>query len=347
MNATALETDAFLAACAEAERFVGATAPNPPVGAAALDANGKILAVSAHERAGTAHAEARVLEECRARGILGQVTTLVVTLEPCNHTGRTPPCTEAILATGIRRVVFGVADPNPRVAGGGAARLRAVGLEVEEFRGRARVRAEELLAPFRHWVTTGLPYVTVKTAHLPDGSMIPPAGQKTFTSESSLRFAHELRRRADAILTGSGTILADDPSFTVRLVSDHPGKRRWLVILDRRGRVSAEWRARAEARGFRVLVATDYREALRRLGSAGVLEVLVEAGPTLSSALLRGEDGGCLWQRHVVIHSGDPDRIEIFNATRPNEELIVHRHRGKDRTDPGPDSALPFPGASH
>jgi diaminohydroxyphosphoribosylaminopyrimidine deaminase/5-amino-6-(5-phosphoribosylamino)uracil reductase len=305
-----MEFQAFARALAEAERFAGATSPNPPVGAAAIDREGYLLSVQAHEKAGTAHAEAKVLDDCARRGLTGRIDALVVTLEPCNHHGRTPPCTEAILAADIRRVVFGARDPNPRVAGGGAERLRAAGVDVAEVAEEALSRrCGELIAPFAHWARTGLPWVTVKRALDARGSMIPPAGAKTFASPESLRFAHELRRRADAIITGSGTVLADQPEFTVRRVPDHPGKRRWLAVLDRRGRVARdcpEWFEAARGRGFDVLAAADLAQTLRELGAQGVVEALVEAGPGLSEAVLAGG----FWNRHVVITQGTPDRIE-------------------------------------
>ena len=281
---------AFQAAIQKAQQFVGATAPNPPVGAVAVDRHGRILSVQAHERAGTGHAEAKVIADLRERGLLAEVDTLFITLEPCNHHGRTPPCTEAILASAIRKVVYGVKDPNPRVAGQGALRLQAAGIDVSECADpELRKACEELIRPFAHWATTGLPWVVVKTALTADSSMIPPPGQKTFTSPESLRLAHELRRRADAILTGSGTVLADRPEFTVRLVPDHPLvasglKKRRLVVMDRRGRTPAEWIRQAESRGFEVLIRTDLQDTLKELGKMGVLEVLVEAGPELSSA---------------------------------------------------------------
>ena len=114
--------EAMKAAIARAEEFAGATSPNPPVGAVALDETGKIIASAAHERAGEPHAEAALISLCEAQGLLQRVHTLVVTLEPCNHQGRTGPCTEAILKSGIKRVAFGATDPNPKVAGNGAAR---------------------------------------------------------------------------------------------------------------------------------------------------------------------------------------------------------------------------------
>jgi diaminohydroxyphosphoribosylaminopyrimidine deaminase/5-amino-6-(5-phosphoribosylamino)uracil reductase len=354
---------ALLAAIERAREFVGATAPNPPVGAAAIDSQGNILSVQAHERAGTGHAEAKVLQDLQARGLISKIHELLITLEPCNHHGRTPPCTEAILAAGIPRVTFGAIDPNPRVAGQGAERLRQAGVDVEHCPDPwLREACEELIRPFAHWASTGLPWVVVKTAHLgtwagtrgtsnvrhigasattdgaegptaiaPDAphspfarSMIPPPGQKTFTSPESLKLAHELRKASDAILTGSGTILSDLPEFTVRHVSEHPivasgQKPRILVVLDRRGRTPASWTQAARSRGFEVLIRPDLTAALKELGDRGVLQLLVEAGPSLSSSVLSMG----IWNRHVVMTQGQPDRIE----TRAN----VHWHHPESR----------------
>jgi diaminohydroxyphosphoribosylaminopyrimidine deaminase/5-amino-6-(5-phosphoribosylamino)uracil reductase len=308
-------------ALAAAERFAGATSPNPPVGAVGLDERGEVLSIQAHERAGTAHAEARVIEDCRARGTLARLHTLVVTLEPCNHQGRTPACTEAILATSVRRVIYGARDPNPRVAGGGAARLAATGIEVSQ-EVEHEAACAELIRAFAHHCRTGRPWITVKVARDERGSMIPPAGLKTFTSPGSLKFAHELRRRADALITGSGTVLADSPLFTVRRVPDFPGKTRWLIILDRRGRVPDSFVRDAEGRGFRVRREADLAASVRWLGEQGVQEVLVEAGPTLSGAIL--ESG--IWDESVVIsrQSGHADRIEITRNVHGN-----HRETGQ------------------
>jgi diaminohydroxyphosphoribosylaminopyrimidine deaminase/5-amino-6-(5-phosphoribosylamino)uracil reductase len=316
----------FKQAVEMAAQFAGATSPNPPVGAVAIDRDGKVLSVGAHERAGTAHAEAKVIQDLRERGLLERVDTLFVTLEPCNHHGRTPPCTEAILASGIRHVAYGVRDPNPQVAGGGAGRLRAAGVNAraldepgaltglaEDERRELAAACRELIRPFAWWSTHRLPWVVVKTAHTPQGSMIPPPGQRTFTSEDSLRLAHELRRRSDAILTGSGTVLADRPELTVRRVPDHAIvaqglKKRRLVVLDRRGRIPADWIERERSLGFEVLIRKDLHAALEELGRLGCLEILVEAGPELSSAILQGS----LWNQHVLITQGTPDTIQVI-----------------------------------
>lgn len=322
------ERAALQRAIAGAARFAGATSPNPPVGCVLLDENGAVLAEGFHQKAGTAHAEAAAIAAARHQGVAGRIHTVVVTLEPCNHHGRTPPCAGAILETPARRVVIAVADPNPAVAGGGATRLSAAGLnvvfaeDVPELCAEYRL-ARRLVAPFVKHALTGLPWVTVKQAVDETGSMVPPPGQKTFTSRSSLALAHRLRRRADAILTGSGTVLADNPDFTVRHVADLPGKRRFLALLDRRERVPQTYIDAARARGFDVFRAADLDDALVRLGARGTLEVLVEAGPSVTAAVL--EAG--LADEHVLITRGDPDRIAISHK---NAEFDAMKAPGED-----------------
>ena len=304
--------NAMQTAAAEARKWLGVTSPNPAVGAAALDAEGRILTCAAHHKAGEAHAEALLIEACRNQGILPRIATLCVTLEPCNHYGKTPPCTEAIIREGIKRVVIGAHDSNPHVKGGGIEKLRAAGIEV--ITGIAEEECRQLIHAFAYHAQTGKPFVTIKRALNHEGSMIPPAGQKTFTSAESLRFAHRLRKKADAILTGSGTILADHPLFTVRHVQDHPDKRRWLAILDRRGRVSKDYVEAAKARNFDVLIYKDSTEALKDLAAQGAQDVLVEAGPSLSQSLL---DSG-LWTMSVTLRQADSESLDVaFNPQAP------------------------------
>lgn len=317
---------AFSRALRAAAEFEGSTAPNPPVGCVLLDANGAELAMAGHRKAGELHAEAAAIRLAHERGVATRIHTVVVTLEPCNHTGRTPPCTEAILSTPARELWIGVKDPNPAVPGQGAGRLKAAGVTVgfvEDLRhadaAKLHAAAQRLNAPFAKRSTTGLPWVTVKQAVARDGSMIPPAGQKTFTSAPSLIVAHQLRKRADAILTGSGTVLADSPEFTVRHVPDFPGKQRRLVILDRRRRVPANYLKAAAQRGFDVRVEDALAGALQALGSHGVLEVLVEAGPTLTRQVLNSG----LWDEHYRIEQGagadGSDRISVHIPAPPQQ----------------------------
>lgn len=309
---------AFGRALDEAGAYVGSTAPNPAVGCVLLDADGNILAAEAHHKAGEAHAEARAIAAAEAAGTVGRIDTVVVTLEPCNHTGRTPPCTAAILQTPARTIWIGATDPNPSVKGGGAAALAAHGLSVGFIKDlpdagaiALAARSDRLIAPFVKRVTTGRPFVTVKQAIDVNGSMIPPPGARTFTSDTSLTLAHALRKRADAILTGSGTVLADDPAFTVRRVADFADKHRRLVLADRRRRIPSDYMTAARGRGFEVEVIDDVEDALGHLGAEGVLEVLVEAGPTLTAFML----GAGLWDEHVRITRGagqdGADGVEI------------------------------------
>ncbi len=312
---------AFRHALTLAAEKEGATAPNPTVGCLLLDASGQTLIAAAHPGAGQPHAEALAIRLARNAGLADRIATVIVTLEPCNHHGRTGPCVDAILTTPASEVWYGLPDPNS-VASGGADRLRRAGLTVRSLaeldhpdRAALLSDATRLLAPFACRVQRRRPFITVKQALDRSGSMIPPPGQKTFTGPEALTLAHRLRRRADAILTGSGTVLSDRAAFTVRHVSDIPGKSRILCILDRRGRVDDLFLAEARLRGLRPMVAHDLDAALQDLATQGCNEVLVEAGPSLVSSL---RDGG-LWDEWVLIQQAPPggtDRITITYNNR-------------------------------
>lgn len=300
-------------AAAEARKWLGATAPNPPVGAVALNAAGEVIALAAHHRAGEQHAEALLIEQCRANNTLSHIDTVCVTLEPCNHFGRTPPCTDEIIRAGIKRVVIGTRDGNPHVQGGGIEKLQAAGIEV--IVGIAENECRQLVHAFAYHAACRKPWITMKRALDPAGSMIPPEGYKTFTSPASLRLAHRLRKKADALVTGSGTILADNPLFNVRHVQDHQGKRRWLAILDRRGRIPEPYITAARERGLDVLIYTDVDDALHDLTARGAQDILIEAGPMLSQTLF---DRGS-WTMSVTLQQASPDTIHV--AFNPREIL--------------------------
>ncbi|MDD3182577.1 MAG: bifunctional diaminohydroxyphosphoribosylaminopyrimidine deaminase/5-amino-6-(5-phosphoribosylamino)uracil reductase RibD [Alphaproteobacteria bacterium] len=304
-------SQAMQQACREARLWLGATSPNPPVGAAALDEKGSVLAVAAHHKAGQDHAERALIKLCRDRGLLDRVHTLCVTLTPCNHFGKTPPCCDIILESGIKHIAIGATDPNPSVRQGAIDRLRDSGVDV--VLGCEEDLCRQLIYAFATHVGTRLPWITVKRAFDEKGAMRPPAGQKTFTSHESLVLAHKLRKRCDAILTGSGTILADDPSFTVRHVSDHEDKVRYLAILDRRRRVSDAWLLAVRGRGFIPVIYHDIRDAIDDLARRNVQDVLVEAGPELSRAIMQSG----LWHMDAAICAGKPDHVEVsFNPAQ-------------------------------
>ena len=195
-----------------AELGAGRTSPNPLVGAVVLDAGGSLVGEGYHARAGEPHAEVGALAQAaeRARG-----GTLVVTLEPCCHHGRTPPCSEAVIAAGISRVVVAMADPDPRVAGGGIARLRAAGLEVIEA--VAEAEALRLNRAFVHRVRSGRPLGVLKWAMSLDGRTALPNGRSQWISGPDARaWVHRLRAQCDAVIVGGGTLRADDPLLTSR-----------------------------------------------------------------------------------------------------------------------------------
>jgi diaminohydroxyphosphoribosylaminopyrimidine deaminase / 5-amino-6-(5-phosphoribosylamino)uracil reductase len=197
-----------------AQRAYGSTSPNPSVGAVLLR-NGRVLGRGWHHRAGEPHAEIEALRDAAHRGHSPRGATLVVTLEPCSTTGRTPPCTEAIIAAGIQRVVVAATDPNPRHAGRGFAVLRQAGVGVEH--GLLEADATRLNEAFNHWIVRGTPFVTVKAAMTLDGKIATARGEsKWITGEAARARAMHLRLGSDAILVGINTILADDPSLTVR-----------------------------------------------------------------------------------------------------------------------------------
>jgi diaminohydroxyphosphoribosylaminopyrimidine deaminase/5-amino-6-(5-phosphoribosylamino)uracil reductase len=190
----------------------GRTSPNPLVGCVVLDAAGTLVGEGFHARAGEPHAEVGALAMAgeRARG-----GTLVVTLEPCCHHGRTPPCSEAVIAAGVSRVVVAMADPNPRVAGGGLAQLQAAGIEV--ITGVLEAEARSLNAPFLHRIATGRPLGILKWAMSLDGRTALPNGASQWISGPAARaWVHELRARCDAVIVGGGTLRADDPLLTSR-----------------------------------------------------------------------------------------------------------------------------------
>lgn len=301
----------------------GSTSPNPPVGACALSESGSVLGFSIHQGSGTAHAEAMLLTQLQEAGKLEEVTELWVTLEPCNHTGKTPPCTNAILSAvdSLRdgghfgfAVGFGAFDPNPKVKGGGAKFLKTEGIEILDSPKSFRSDCERLIAPFKKWVLGKGPYLTLKAAMDSNLSMIPPEGQKTFCSDKGLLLAHQLRKRADAILTTSNTILADNPLFTVRHLADHArtNGNRVLAILDKNKRVPNAYIEAAKERGFQVEIYDHFEGAMIALAQMGVHEVLVEAGPTLYSSLK--SEGK--WDEIYEIQM-KPDGSEVVNHLIP------------------------------
>lgn len=256
----------------------GLTRPNPPVGAVLVQ-NGRIISEGFHKKAGGPHAEVNCLKP--VSGNL-ESAILYVTLEPCSTYGRTPPCTDLILARGIRHVVIGAKDPNPAHAGRGIRILRRAGVEV--ITGICRAEAEALIAPFAKRILTGMPYVTLKLAATLDGKIADASGKsKWITGPQARAKVQELRRSADAIMVGAGTVRADNPSLLPR-----PAKGRvpWRVIIG--SDISKTSKVLTDEAADRTLVMNgSLKKILRELGELGVMHVLCEGGGELAGALVR------------------------------------------------------------
>jgi diaminohydroxyphosphoribosylaminopyrimidine deaminase/5-amino-6-(5-phosphoribosylamino)uracil reductase len=287
-----VDADAELAAMRRALelgcRALGSTSPNPPVGCVVLDRAGRPVGEGHTRPPGEPHAEVVALAAAAGRAAGG---TAVVTLEPCNHTGRTGPCSEALAAAGLARVVYAVPEPNPRAAGG-AARLAAAGVEVAGglLRGQAELGA---LEPWLGSLRTGRPFVTWKYAATLDGRVAAADGSSRWiTGEAARADVHRLRAEVDAVVAGSGTVLADDPQLSVRDPDGTPAGRQPLrVVIDRGHRVPPTARVFDDAAETLVLDNSDPAKALAVLADRCVVSVLLEGGPTLAGAFVAA---GCV-----------------------------------------------------
>jgi diaminohydroxyphosphoribosylaminopyrimidine deaminase/5-amino-6-(5-phosphoribosylamino)uracil reductase len=269
-------------ALALARRGEGLTRPNPPVGAVLVQ-NGKIIAEGFHKKAGGPHAEVNCLRQVEGKKSKSlKSATLYVTLEPCSTFGRTPPCTDLIVSRGIGRVVIGAKDPNPAHAGRGIRILRRAGIEV--ITGVCRAEADQLIAPFAKRILTGMPYVTLKLAATADGRIADASGEsKWITGPQARAKVQELRRAADAILVGAGTVRADNPSLLPRPAR---GRQPWRVIAG--SKIPGKSRVLTDDAAGQTLVLDDTpEEILRELGSRGVMHVLCEGGGELAGSLVR------------------------------------------------------------
>jgi diaminohydroxyphosphoribosylaminopyrimidine deaminase / 5-amino-6-(5-phosphoribosylamino)uracil reductase len=281
-------------ALALAERGRGFVEPNPMVGAVVLDAAGRTVGEGWHQKYGEAHAEVFALAQAgdRARG-----GTLIVTLEPCCHHGKTPPCTNAVLAAGIARVVAATADPFPKVAGGGLAILRAAGVQVEC--GACEAEARELNAPYLKLLRTGKPWVHAKWAMTLDGKLATRTGDSRWiSSEESRARVHELRGRVDAVLVGRGTLVADDPLLTARPAGARVAAR---VVVSASGALPERCQLRATAREVPVIVYTDTPERLVGWAADGAELVTLTDGVSVDGVLT---DLGARRFTNVLVEGG-------------------------------------------
>lgn len=287
----------------------GRTSPNPMVGAVIVK-DGEIVGTGYHQKAGTPHAEVHAL---KAAGKKAQGAAMYVTLEPCVHFGKTPPCTEQIISAGIKKVIISMVDPNPRVSGSGIKILEDAGIKVRV--GVLEEKAKKLNEVFIKYVTTGYPFVILKSAMSLDGKIATREGlSRWITSERSREFVHRIRNQVDAIMVGIGTVLKDNPLLTTRIEGEEV-RNPIRVILDSRGRISLESRIVKSSRDVTtILVVTELappdkinalssrgveifqcssiddrvnlKSLMKYLGERKITSLLVEGGSTLNYSLL-------------------------------------------------------------
>jgi diaminohydroxyphosphoribosylaminopyrimidine deaminase / 5-amino-6-(5-phosphoribosylamino)uracil reductase len=299
-----------------AERGRGGTHPNPIVGCVIMCGDA-VVGEAWHEQAGEAHAEVLALRQAgdRAHG-----ATAYVTMEPCNHHGRTPPCTEALIEAGVTQVLAGCRDPNP-TAGGGLERLRAAGVEVAVDDGELGLRARRQNEAWRTWITLGRPFVTLKLAVTLDGR-VARRDRRWVSGEPSRRRVHELRSQVDAVAVGMGTVLADDPELTVRGAETTQQPRRLAF-----GRPPLPRQSELELR------AGALEEELLALAGEGVQSLLLEGGPRIAERFLRADlvDKLVLFVAPALVGAGPaftpslarPVDLEHFSAERTGEDVVL------------------------
>lgn len=298
----------------------GQTNPNPAVGAL-LVKSGRVIGMGAHLKAGEAHAEIHALQMA---GLEAKDSTMYVTLEPCAHHGKTPPCVDAIIRAEVKKVVVAMQDPFEKVAGLGISKLREAGIEVEV--GVQHEHAEALNQPFFHFVKTGLPFVTLKLAATLDGYTAASTGDSLYiTSTASREEVHRLRSRVDAIVVGVETVRKDDPQLTVRLGEETKSPVR--IVLDSYLRIPMDSRLVMDQRSHTMIVTTELapidkeimlkeqgievvrlpsqnehvplREAMRFLATKGYLHLLLEGGQRVASAFMEDKLVNQVWIFHA------------------------------------------------
>jgi diaminohydroxyphosphoribosylaminopyrimidine deaminase/5-amino-6-(5-phosphoribosylamino)uracil reductase len=341
-------------ALALAEGGRGKVSPNPLVGAT-IARDGEVIGEGFHAALGDLHAERAALADCAARGADPAGATMYVTLEPCAHHGRQPPCVEAILEAGIARVVIASDDPSEKAAGRGPGILRDGGVEVGFAAGEEATAARLLNQPFRKHSRTGLPLITLKLAMSLDGSTATAPGASPWISgEESQALVHRWRAESDAVVAGIGTVLADDPLLTARPASDAAVRQPLRVIFDHQARLPVdsqllrtldvapvlvvvasdadETRRRAlRGAGAEIVVADDISAALDNLGRRRIASLLLEGGRTLASACLAAEqfDVSRTFVAPVLLGGADP---RAASATARLSALSSHAETVGDDT---------------
>lgn len=327
-----------------ASKAKGLTSPNPLVGCVILDKEGNKISEGFHKKAGTDHAEAEAIK--RAKKTESQLLsggTLYVNLEPCCHYGRTPPCTKAIIEAGIKKVVIGSVDPNEKVAGQGIKELKSAGIEVLD--GVLKDECDELNKFFFYWIKYKRPWVTLKIAATLDGYINLGKHGKKITGDEVQKFVHQMRSEYDAVLTGSGTVIADNPILTVRKVK---GRNPVRVVLDRTLNCSPESNVfNQDSKNFLFTKKHDSNrqelfqnteivqfsgnliDVLEELGKRDILSVMVEAGCKINTSFIEEDLFNDVFYFINPRLYGKPDskKIDIYNGNlidlKINKPIVI------------------------
>jgi diaminohydroxyphosphoribosylaminopyrimidine deaminase/5-amino-6-(5-phosphoribosylamino)uracil reductase len=348
------------AALGFARKGLGKTSPNPSVGAVIVRKD-QVIAAGFHRKAGAPHAEVEALNRLRDKARQGD--TLYVTLEPCNHYGRTPPCTQAILEKGVRRVVVGMKDPNPRVTGGGCDYL--IGQGVEVVTGVLEGECRRLNEWFVTYVTKGRPFVIAKSAMTLDGWTATSTGHSRWvTNERSRDWVHRLRSQVDGILVGVGTVMADDPLLNTRLKKGR-GKDPVRIIVDTHLSIPPSARVLGHAHGSETLIAVgegvasrrlrriqrkgisflmcpekegriDLKVLMHKLGTRSITSILLEGGATLMGAMIREKlvDKFCVFKAPRILGGSDGRPMALgkgpsrMDQSIPLKDIRIRRFGG-------------------
>ncbi len=353
-NWSEFERDCMARALKIAKQGKGQVSPNPLVGCV-LARDGKIIAEGWHDHLGDLHAEQAAIADAESRGVATQGATAFVTLEPCNHHGRTPPCTEALLWAGIKRVVIAAEDINPTVRGGGVDYLRKAGIQVSQ--GLLEAEAREQMHSFMHWCERRRPIVILKAALDCNGNVDSIAGPPArFTSKESLDEVHKLRRECDAVLIGVNTVIRDDPQLTVRRVEMGNSKQPLRVVLDRSvrtpegatlvsdGHETLILHSEDKDKGFKcdtILMpplfsdtedGVDLVQLLDLLGDREVQKLLVEGGPNVWAQFLAENlvDEAHIFHSNVDLGEGLESGITDSVLEAAGLRLVDERESGDD-----------------
>lgn len=343
-----------------ARKGIGKTSPNPAVGCVIVK-NGKVVGEGWHKKAGGPHAEIHALEMA---GNAARGSDVYITLEPCCHTGKTPPCSEALIKTGVKRVVAGMRDPNPQVSGKGLAALEQAGIETSCGVLEESCRAINL--PFIKHIATGMPYTTYKSAMTLDGNIATITGESRWIScEESRKYVHRMRSRMDAVMVGVDTVIADNPQLTVRHVR---GKSPLRVIVDTRLRTPESFNVLHGQRSSRTIIATtesdphmharylklgvtilvcdesdgrvSMKDLLQKLGAMGVQSILLEGGSRLAGDMLQhglidelvffvapkiiGNNGFAPFTINGLTSMEQAIRLVFTDVSRSGVDLLIH-----------------------